>query len=102
MEQRAGANNFRHEWRFRIGAALPSDSPVARFIVAVAAALNDNLLSNTLFVESEKPYEHIYFFNLASSHLYEAAETFRQAHREWQEVREFVAALDDDRRGEFD
>jgi hypothetical protein len=74
-----GADNTRHEWRFQIGEALPSDSPLARFIVAVAGALNDNLLSNTLFVESEKPYEHIYFFNLASSHLYEAAETLLKA-----------------------
>lgn len=96
------ADTVHHEWRFQIGAVLPSDSPLARFIVAVAGALNDNLLSNTLFVRSEKPYEHIYFFNLASSHLYEAAETFWQAHREWQEVRDFVAALEADRRGEFD
>jgi hypothetical protein len=100
MEGRA--DNIRHEWRFRVGDALPSESPLARFIVAVAGALNDNLLSNTLFVESEKPYEHIYFFNLASSHLYEAAETFLKAHREWEEVREFIAALDQERRAEFE
>jgi hypothetical protein len=95
-------DNIRHEWRFRIGDALPSDSPLARFIVAVGGALNDNLLSNTRFVESDKPYEHIYFFNLASSHLYEAAETFRQAHREWNEVRDFIAALDEESRNEFE
>jgi hypothetical protein len=97
-----GADNIRHEWRFRIGDVLPYESPLARFIVAVAGALNDNLLSNTLFVESEKPYEHIYFFNLASSHLYEAAETLLRAHREWDEVREFIAGLDDERRAEFE
>jgi hypothetical protein len=100
MESRA--DNTRHEWRFRIEDILPPESPLARFIVAVAGALNDNLLSNTLFVESEKPYEHIYFFNLASSHLYEAAETLGKAHREWEEVREFVATLDEERRAEFD
>jgi hypothetical protein len=101
MEGRAG-DRTRHEWRFQIGTALPADSALARFIVAVAGALNDNLLSNTLFVQSEKPYENIYFFNLATSHLYEAAETLRQAHREWDEVRVFVATLDEERRVEFD
>lgn len=101
MEGRPG-NNLRREWRFQIGEVLPSDSPLGRFIVAVAGALNDNLLSNTLFVESEEPYEHIYFFNLASSHLYEAAETFHKAQREWDEVRQFVEALDEDRRAEFE
>src|SRR5581483_4926228 len=100
MEAGAG-DNFYREWGFQIGKALPSDSPLARFVVAVGGALNDNLLSNTLFVQSEKPYEHIYFFNLASSHLYEAAETLRKADREWEEVRLFVAALDDERRREF-
>jgi hypothetical protein len=63
--------------------------------------MNDTLLANSLFVKAAKPYEHIYFFNLASSHLYEAAENFRQAHREWQEVRDFVASLDGDRQDEF-
>lgn len=92
---------MQHEWRFQIGAALPSDSPLARFVVAVGAALNDNLLSNTLFVQAEKPVERIYFFNLASSHLYEAAESIRRSHREWPEVREFIAALDAERREEF-
>jgi hypothetical protein len=101
VEGRAG-DNTKHEWRFRIGDVLPSESPLARFIVAVAGALNDNLLSNTLFVQSDKPYEHIYFFNLASSHLYEAAEMLGRAHREWEEVREFVAALDEERRVEFE
>jgi hypothetical protein len=95
-------DNIRHEWRFQIGSALPSDSPLARFIVAVGGALNDNLLSNTLFVRSAKDYEHIYFFNLASSHLYEAAETLSRAHSEWQEVRDFIVALDADRRAEFE
>lgn len=95
-------DDLRHEWRFQIGAAFPSASPLARFVVAVAAALNDNLLSNTCFVQAEKPYERIYFFNLASSHLYEAAESIRHAHREWQEVRDFVAALDAERREEFE
>lgn len=95
-------DNIRHEWRFKIGAAFPSESPLARFIVAVGGALNDNVLSNSFFVKSEEPFEHLYFFNLASSHLYEAAEILRKAHREWEEVRDFVAGLDEDRRKEFE
>ena len=91
----------RHRWRFRIGDVFNPDDPLARFIVAVGTALNDNLLSNTLFVESNEAYEHIYFFNLASSHLYEAAETFLQAEREWQPVREFIATLEEERQAEF-
>src|SRR5438876_112511 len=99
MNGRAG-ENVTHEWRFRIGDAFPADSPLARFIVAVAQGMNDSLLANTLFVESEKPYEHIYFFNLASSHLFEVAETFRKAHRQWEEVRNFVARLNADRQAD--
>jgi hypothetical protein len=89
-------------WTFRIGDVFDADDPLARFIVAVAAALNDNHLSNTLFVESEKPYEHIYFFNLASSHLYEAAEAFLRAKREWPQVEEFIASLGEERQAEFE
>lgn len=94
-------DNVRHEWRFPIGEVFPHDRPLARFVVAVGGVLNDNVLSNTLFVKSEQPFEHIYFFNLASSHLYEAAEILRQAHREWEEVRTFVAELDQERQDEF-
>lgn len=93
---------LRHEWRFTIGAVFPSESPLARFVVAVGGALNDNILSNTLFVQARQGHERLYFFNLASSHLFEAAETFRQAHREWQEVRDFVATLEAERREEFE
>lgn len=90
-----------HEWRFRIGEAFPADSPLARFVVAVAQGMNDTLLANQLFVEAEKDYEVVYFFNLANSHLYEVAETFRQADREWKEVRAFVSSLDEERQEEF-
>jgi hypothetical protein len=95
------APEITHEWHFRIGDAFPADDPLARFIVAVGQAMNDTSLANSLFVQSERPYEHVYFFNLASSHLYEAAETFRQAHREWEEVRDFIAALEPVRQEEF-
>jgi hypothetical protein len=81
--------NITHEWTFRMRDAFPAESPLARFIVAVAQGMNDSILANDLFVRSERPYENIYLFNLVSSHLYEVAETFRQAHREWDEVRAF-------------
>ncbi len=90
-----------HEWRFLIRDAFPAESPLARFIVAVARGMDDTVLANTLFVRAEEPYELLYFFNLASSHLYEVAETLRRAHREWEGVREFVASLDEERQEEF-
>ena len=63
--------------------------------------MNDTHLANRRFVEAVQPYEGVYFFSLANSHLYEAAETFHQAYREWEEVREFVASLDNERQDEF-
>jgi len=63
--------------------------------------MDDTVLANSRFVEAEKDYERLYFFILANSHLYEAAETFHKAHREWEEVREFVGSLDEERQQEF-
>jgi hypothetical protein len=96
------AQNIRYEWRFRIGDVLPADNPLARFIVAVAAMLNDTILSNSMFVRAQRPYERSYFFSLSTSHLYEAAETFYRAQRDWAEVRNFVAGLDAERYEEFE
>lgn len=90
----APQDGIRHEFSFRIGDLFKSDDPLARFLVAVAAILNDTLLANRRFVAAEESFERIYFFNLASSHLYEAAETFYQAEREWPEVRAFIETLD--------
>jgi hypothetical protein len=90
-----------HDFRFRMGAAFPADSPLARFIVAVAQAMNDTSLANELFVEADRDFTSTYFFNLASSHLYEAAETFRQAHKEWEEIRDFVASLEEEHQEDF-
>jgi hypothetical protein len=90
-----------HTWRFRIGDAFPADSPLARFIIAVAKGMDDTHLANRLFAQAQQPYELLYFFNLASSHLYEVAEMLRKAHNEWEEVRGFVGLLDQDRQNEF-
>jgi hypothetical protein len=88
-------------WRFRVGDALPADDPLARFILVVAVGLNDNILVNSRFVEAEEQYELLYYFQLASGHLYELAATLRRAHDEWPEVREFVAALQQQYRVDF-
>lgn len=93
--------NIRHEFRFRIGDVFRADDPLSRFLVAVAAILNDTLVANRSFVAAEQSFERIYFFNLASSHLYEAAETFYRADREWPEVHAFIETLDDDTQGRF-
>lgn len=98
---RPGTKQLPPRIRFRIGDVFPADDPVARFLVAIAATLNDTLLANRRFVAAEQPFESIYFFNLASSHLYEAAEVFYRADREWPEVRALVQALDDDSQGRF-
>lgn len=63
--------------------------------------MNDSDFANSLLVKARKGYEQVYFFSIASSHLYEAAETFRQAHREWEEVREFVASLEQASQDDF-
>jgi len=84
-----------------MGAAFPAEDPLARFIVAVAQAMNDTSLASELFVQSDRDFTNTYFFNLARSHLYEAAETFRRAHREWKEVRDFVSTLSDEEQEDF-
>jgi hypothetical protein len=94
-------NGIAHRWRFRIGDAFPADSPLARFIVAVAEGMNDNLLANGSFVTAEKDSERLYFFSLANSHLYELAETMRKAHQEWDDVRNFVDNLADEFQEDF-
>jgi hypothetical protein len=90
-----------HEWRFQIGDAFPSDSPLARFIVAVARGMDDTTLANGYFASANQDYERLYFFTLASCHLHEMAETLRKAHTQWQEVRDFVARFDDEWQDEF-
>lgn len=91
----------RREWTFQISEAFPADSPLARFVVTAAHAMNDSDFANSRFVSAKEDYERIYFFMLASSHLYEAAEAFHQGHREWDEVRKFVESLDEEHQQDF-
>lgn len=51
------------ELRFKVGEALPADDPLARFILVVSMGLKDNSLSNTRFVNTEEPYELLYFLS---------------------------------------
>jgi hypothetical protein len=97
---KADAQGLR-ELRFKVGDALPADDPLARFILVVSMGPNDNSLSNTRFVNTEEPYELLYFFRLASGHLHELANRLRRAHDEWPEVQEFVAGLQEDYRDDF-
>jgi hypothetical protein len=94
-------DDLTHDFRFRIGDVLPAGDPLARFIVAVADAMNDCDLANSLFVKADKDYERIYFFKLASSHLYEAAKKLHQAYRQWPEVKAFVDSLPPESQEEF-
>jgi hypothetical protein len=81
------------QWAFRLGDVFKSDDPVARFVVVVAIGLNDNILANRAFVEHDEPHELLYFFHLASGHLWELAERLEDAWQEWEPVQEFVKSL---------
>jgi len=89
-------------WSFRFGDAFPADDPLARFVVVVALGLNDNTLSHTRLVAAEEAYERLYFFHLASGHLFGLADELSRAHEEWSEIRAFVATLDEQYRNDFD
>jgi len=68
--------------RFRIGDALPSSDPAARFVTVVAAALNDLLFVNRLLDRDDGgPEELQYLLRTAISHLWEFSLTLR----EWQQ-----------------
>ena len=98
----SGGEQEIREVRFEVGDALPADDPLARFILVVSMGLNDNSLANTTFVETEEPYKLVYFFQLASGHLYELAKTLRRAYEEWREVKEFIDALPQEYQDDFD
>lgn len=44
-----------HEVRFRIGDAFRADDTVGHFVIALAAAMNDLLLQNTLILPPDNP-----------------------------------------------
>lgn len=81
----------RSTWRFRIGEALPSSDPAARFVAIVAAALNDLVFVNGLTDRNDGgPEERQYLWRTAVAHLWE----FSQALRSWQHQEATVPLFD--------
>lgn len=80
-------------YEFTIGDAFPADDPVARWLVTISAGLNDLLLANQHFRDSRVEHETLYFFRLASAHLWEIAKFITETYDSWDEVRAFVDGL---------
>jgi hypothetical protein len=83
----------RHEWSFELGVAFPAGDPLARFVTDVSMGLNDTLLSNEGFVAADEAHASIYYFKLASGHLWELAHVLGEAYEQWPEVRDFIGRL---------
>jgi hypothetical protein len=87
--------------RFRDGGFIPADEPLARWITIVAMALNDAVLVNGWLIprlqgDDAPAHENVYLGRLAASHLYEVAKFLHQSERRFQEVRDFLAELDEE------
>lgn len=84
---------------FEIGKAFPADEILARWITALAMALNDLLLVHRwLFpaIHNKTPdYANNYLGRLGAAHLYEAAKFLSDSDR-IQEVKYFIAGLDEE------
>ncbi len=78
-----------------MGEVFPADDPVARWLVTMSIGLNDVLHSNGLMVQAEKDYEDLYYFRLASAHLWEVAKLITASYDSWPEIQAFVAELAD-------
>jgi hypothetical protein len=80
-------------YEFTIGDIFPADDPVARWLVTISAGLNDLLLANQHFRDSRAEHETLYFFRLASAHLWELAKFITETYDSWDEIRAFVDGL---------
>jgi hypothetical protein len=85
-----------------MGEVFPADDPVARWLVTMSVGLNDVVFANGLMEKAEKDYEDLYFFRLASSHLWELAKFITDSHDAWDEIQQFVSQLPDDARKRFE
>ena len=85
-----------------MGEVFPADDPIARWLVTMSVGLNDVVLANGLMEKAEKDYENLYFFRLASSHLWELVKFIAESHDAWEEIQRFVAELSDDGRKHFE
>lgn len=88
-------------YEFTIGDVFPVDDPVARWLVTISVGMNDVLLANKKFIASKLGYEYIYFFRLASTHLWELAKFISQTYGAWEEIRTFVDGLSEEAREHF-
>lgn len=84
-----------------MGEVFPAGDPVARWLVTTSVGLNDVVFANALMEKAEKGYENLYFFRLASSHLWELAKFITESHDAWEELQKFVGDLPEDARKRF-
>lgn len=85
-----------------MGEVFPADDPVARWLVTMSVGLNDVVFANRLVVNAKKDYENLYFFRLASAHLWELAKLITESHAAWGEIQEFVKGLPEAARNHFE
>lgn len=93
---------------FKIGEAFPATSPVAVFLVALASALNDLLLTNRLLLDGSNdpdPHEVLaaerqFLLRLSISHVWELRESIAHA-RKRPEVEAFIDTLPEGARGDL-
>ena len=88
-------------FKVTMGDVFPADDPVARWLVTRSVGLNDMVLANGLMEKAEKDYENLYFFRLASSHLWEVTKFITESHDAWPEIQAFVAGLPEDTRKQY-
>lgn len=89
-------------FKFTMGEVFPPDDPVARWLVTMSVGLNDVVFANRNFEKAEKGYENVYFFRLASAHLWELAKFINESHAAWKEVQEFVSGLSNEAQHQLD
>jgi hypothetical protein len=64
--------------------------------------MNDVLLANRKYTAGELDYENLYFFRLASTHLWELSKFISQTYNAWEEIRTFVDGLSKEAREHFE
>src|SRR4051812_40280120 len=89
-------------YEFTIGDVFPADDPVARWLVTISVGMNEVVLANTKFEAGEQDFENLYFFRLASTHLWELAKFISQTYTAWEEVGAFVDGLSEAAREHFE
>ncbi|HXH33019.1 MAG TPA: hypothetical protein VNJ54_01250 [Plantibacter sp.] len=89
-------------YELTIGDVFPADDPVARWLVTISVGLNDVLFANKKYAAGDRDFENLYFFRLASTHLWELSKFISQTHGAWEEVQQFVDGLTEGGREHFE